>query len=60
MDAVQSNARTAIGLVGNQNEIVWSGAHVEECFQLALGQETTTRNVSYAIFSDALRVQDDV
>ena len=60
MNAIDPNACSTIRLIGYQDEIVRPGAHVEECFQLALGQETTTRNVSYAIFSDALRVQDDV
>ena len=57
--AVDTNACTAVGLVSDQNKIVWSGAHVKECLELALGQQATARNVPHGVFGDALRVQND-
>ena len=58
--SVQSNAPTTIWLVGDQNEIVRALAHVEQCFELTLRKETSTRNVPYGVLGDALRIEDDV
>ena len=58
--SVEPNARTTIWFVGNQNEIVRPGAHVEQCLELALGEETTARNVSDGVFGDTLGIENDM
>eukprot|EP01046_Picozoa_sp_COSAG06_P083440 COSAG06_NODE_30338_length_540_cov_1.444444_1_plen_162_part_01 len=60
VDAIDPDASSTIWLVGDQNEIVWPGAHVEECFELTLRKQATARNVPHRVLGDALWVQDDV
>ena len=60
VDPVDSDARTTIWLVGDQNEIVWPGAHIEECLELTFGEQAATGYVPHGVLGDALWVQDDV
>eukprot|EP01043_Picozoa_sp_COSAG02_P129512 COSAG02_NODE_67089_length_254_cov_0.283871_1_plen_65_part_01 len=58
--AVDPDHRAAIGLQCDQQEIVWALTHVKARLKLALRHHAPTGNVSYAVFGDALWIQNDV